>query len=54
MPEKWGPDEYTDAQVNELAEWIEDLTFRQLFFLKETYGAYLNGQAMEVGNNHVH
>lgn len=44
---------YTDEEVNELAEWLEDLTLKQAFFLKESYEAYLNAQAQGHGSQHV-
>lgn len=47
--------EYTDDEVNELAEWLEDLTIRQAFFLKDCYENYLKAQAKSCGaSTHVH
>ena len=49
-------DEYTDEEINELAEWLEDLTLKQAFFLKDTYEAHLRLQANEhqgKGNAYV-
>lgn len=48
------PDVYTDEEINELAEWLEDLTLRQAFFLKESYEQLLQAQAHEVGQAYVH
>lgn len=41
-------DEYSDEEINELAEWFDDLTLRQAFFLKETFEAHLKVKAGEV------
>lgn len=38
--------EYTDEQINDLADWLEDLTLKQAFFLKETYEAHMRQQAL--------
>lgn len=46
-------DSYTDEEVNELAEWIEDLTIKQAFFLKEHYELLLNHHARQAGSNYV-
>lgn len=46
---------YSDEEVNELAEWFEDLTLRQAFFLKESYEGFLSAQAKEyTGGTYVH
>lgn len=47
---------YTDEEINELAEWIEDLTLKQAFFLKESYEGFLKAQATEYSgeSSHVH
>lgn len=47
-------DEYTDEEINDLAEWLEDLTLKQAFFLKESYEGYLMQQAQAVEANFVH
>lgn len=44
---------YSYEEVNELAEWIQDLTLKQAFFLKESYEAYLNAQINECGSTYV-
>lgn len=47
-------DSYTDDEINELAEWLEDLTLKQAFFLKDSYEAMLNAQSQEHGNGFIH
>lgn len=42
---------YTDEQINELAEWWDNLTFRQLYFLKQTYEGMLIDQSLANGGN---
>lgn len=44
---------YSDAEINELASWYEDLTLRQAFFLKDQYEHLLNHHALEAGSNYV-
>lgn len=41
-------DNYTPEEMDELTAWIENLTVRQAFFLKETYEQYLIKQSMEA------
>lgn len=53
-PKAQEPDAYTDEEINELAEWLEDLTLRQAFFLKESYEQLLQLQAHEAGQAYVH
>ncbi len=49
------PEIYTDQEINEIAEWAQDLTLKQLFFLKESYESMLKIQAYEFGGNgYVH
>ncbi len=43
----------TAKQINELAEWLDDLSFEQLQFLKSTYEAMLKAQALECGSEYV-
>lgn len=46
---------YTDEEINQVAEWIQGLTFDQLCFLKESYEAFVIMRAHEAGSNdHVH
>lgn len=50
-------DLYSDQEINDLADWFQDLTIRQLFFLKDSYEAMLVIQAQGIqgqGNIHVH
>lgn len=48
-------DVYTEDEVNELAEWFEDLTLKQAFFLKESYENYLKMKAHTIeGAHYVH
>lgn len=44
---------YTDDEVNELAEWFDELTLRQAFFLKQSYEGYLCSQSHSCGNGYV-
>lgn len=45
---------YTDEEINELAEWLEELTLKQAFFLKESYEAFLKMKTTHEADNHVH
>ncbi len=46
---------YTDKEINELAEWMDDLTLKQAFFIKDSYEAMLQMNAIEYGGHlHVH
>ena len=47
------PYEYTDEQINEIAEWLEDLTLSQIFFIKRCYEETILSR-MQAGNNYVH
>lgn len=47
-------DTYSDAEINELAEWLEDLTLKQAFFLKESYEGYINQQSTSCGSEYAH
>lgn len=47
-------DKYSDQEVNELAEWLEDLSLDQAFFLKESYEAYLLQQTQACESNYLH
>ncbi len=46
--------EYSDEEVNELSDWLNDLTIAQLFFLKQSYDAFLAMEAIQMGSLHVH
>ena len=37
----------TDQEINDLAEWYQDLTIEQLRFLKESYEALIQHTATE-------
>lgn len=52
--EKQSAEAYTDEEINELAEWMEDLTLKQAFFLKESYEEMLLIKANELGQAYVH
>lgn len=45
---------YTDEEINELAEWLEELTLKQAFFLKESYEAFLKMKTAHEADTHVH
>ena len=45
---------YTDDEINELAEWMEELTLKQAFFLKDSFQAYLVNGANCHGQEYVH
>lgn len=44
---------YSDEEINELAEWMGDLTIKQLFFLKESYEAHKQINAEALGFEYV-
>lgn len=54
LSEKQEAENYTDAEVNELAEWLEELTLKQCFFLKESFENYINMKQMHEADIHVH
>ncbi len=45
---------YSNEEINQLAEWLEDLTLKQAFFLKESYEGYLNQQSIDCGSAYAH
>lgn len=45
--------EPTDKEINDLADWIQSLTFEQLMFLKKSYEEMLESQAHAHGNGWV-
>lgn len=47
-------DYYSQDEVDELELWLENLTLKQAFFLKQTYEDYLLTLAHEAGSAHVH
>ncbi len=54
LSDKQDADTYTDDEVNELAEWLEELTLKQCFYLKESYEAYLKMRQAHEVDLHVH
>lgn len=48
------PQTYSNEEINQLAEWFEELTIKQAFFIKESYEAMMKQQAYEFSNGHVH
>lgn len=46
--------EYSPSEIDELAEWFQDLTLKQAFFLKESFEAHLKLQAQGHGSMYVH
>lgn len=34
-------DEFTDKEINELADWLNSLTAKQMFFLKDSYEGFV-------------
>ncbi len=49
ISESQSSDKYSDEEINELADWLEDLTLKQAFFLKESYEGYLIQQSQAAG-----
>lgn len=39
---------YTDKEINDLADWYQDLTIAQLMYIKEAYQQSLLIQAQEI------
>lgn len=54
VSEKQLSTEYSDKEINELAEWLEELTLKEAFFLKESYEGYLKKRLMHEVDKHVH
>jgi len=47
--------EYTDDQLNELADWVNSLNIHQWFFLMDSYENFLSEAAIaHTGQPHVH
>ncbi len=46
--------EYSDDEINALAEWLNGLTFKQVCFIKDSYEAMIQEQARECGQTYVH
>lgn len=45
---------YTNEQINELADWVNNLTIDQLLFLKDSYENFMAIQLAQEGCTHVH
>lgn len=52
--EKQTAENYTNDEINELAEWLEDLTLKEAFFLKESYESFLKLKTAHEVDIHVH
>lgn len=50
----WEKEIYTDEEINELAEWANELTIAQLQFLKDSYESMLQQQANACGQVYAH
>jgi hypothetical protein len=48
------PRTFSDDEINEVADWLNSLTFDQLYFLKGCYEEMLKAQAKEQGHEYVH
>lgn len=46
--------EYSDQEINEIADWLADLTLKQAFFLKESYEAMLFAQSQACKSEFLH
>ena len=46
--------DYTNEEINEVADWFSSLTIEQIFFLKSSYEAMLKAQAQAQGHEYVH
>ncbi len=49
----WEKQKFTDEEINELSDWLQDLTIHQLMFIKEQYILWLSSKAQEQGCVHV-
>lgn len=45
---------YSNEEINEIAEWMNELTLEQLFFLKNSYAAFIAMETMHMESKHVH
>ena len=43
----------SDQEINELAEWLESLNYKQIQFMKESYEGYLIQQSQAAGSMYV-
>lgn len=48
------PKDYTAEEINEIADWLGDLTLQQLFFLRDSYFAFIAMQTLHMESKHVH
>lgn len=48
------PKGFTDKEINEMSEWLNDLSLQQLFFLKSSYEAFLAMELVHMESPHVH
>lgn len=46
--------EFTNDEINEIAEWMNTLTLEQLFFLKSSYEAFVAMQTLPMESSYVH
>ena len=44
---------YTDEEICDLADWFNELTIKQAFFLRDSYLAMLEFQAKESNQEYV-
>lgn len=51
---EWEREEFTDEELNLLAEWFQNLTIAQLSYIKDSYTSQLQANAHEIGQLHVH
>jgi hypothetical protein len=45
--------EYSAKEINEMAEWLNELSFEQLMFLKDSYESMLQVRAQECNSTYV-
>jgi hypothetical protein len=45
--------DFSSTEINEVADWLNDLSFEQLIFLKQSYEAMLKFQAQACGSEYV-
>lgn len=46
--------EYTDEEIQELADWYEELTIAQLFFLRDSMNDYWDFIKQHMETSYVH
>ncbi len=55
IPEKTDQAKFSDEEINEVADWLESLTFDQLVFLKSAHTMMIaEHMAVYYGVKHVH